>query len=572
MRDVLRRITGPDAISLQACVVLGFVMLLSNYNSSGIDSSAYFWEITLAWALSLAAAFGWLWLAKLLLLRDAAERPLIWQTLLVFLVAYLLRALVFDTVIWNTRASAGPDLLYRLGASLPTFGFGLLICAYIVSLAREFSRNIGYQAAIRQELAELQRSTTARVLAHRTELLDVIQSTLRRDLVAALAEAPAVALERMRDTIEQVVRPVSRQLATTMPDLTVPSPPAGRAIDWSTVLRNVLAGNPLRPIWFALWTGSAAWSISISRLPLPAFLGYTVLVGVVSFLALQFGKWGWLLLAHTPLLVRAAYVCVAALGAGAAVNFAARLFPPVAADQPRLMFAYLLISLGIVWFIAVVTSLRRETVSSEIELERATRELREALVTVNTQLREQRLAISRALHGPVQDRLTVAAFKLSDAIAADAVEPGLLNELLASIERVIGETSEVEPNSVDVKLAVQELIQLWEGVVDISADIDSDIVRLLGQFPASGHTVAEVIREACANGVRHGGSTRISVAVRRGERPNTLRVTVENNGQPLSPATVEGVGSLLLDELTLDWHRESRPFGTTLTALVPLVS
>lgn len=572
MNDVLRRVCGPDSVSLPAGVALAFVMFFSNFNSSGIDSRQHFWAIVLAWALSLSAAFGLLVLAKFTLLRGAAERPLVWSTLLAFAVAFLARAVVFDRVVWMTGASEQPDLLYRLAASLPTFGFGLLICAYIVSIAREFSRNLQHIAAIREEIADLEASAAQRVRAHREELLEFVQSTLKRDLATVLGEAPPAALERMRATIEQVVRPVSRQLASSMPDLELPRAPAGQAIAWSTVVRNMFVGNPVRPVWFALWTAGAAWSITISRLVLIDTVAYVLLVGAASYVAQELASVGWRRVARAALGWRVGYFVAAGLGSGIAVNLVARLFAPVASNQPGLLFAYALISLGIATFIAVVTSLRRELNATIPLLELCSQELRGTLVSINTQLREQRLAIGRALHGPVQDRITVAAFRLADAIADGKADPALIAELSAPIERAIDETSRAEPHAVDVRHSVAELAELWLGVVEIQVDLSDAVAHLMSRFPASGHTVVEVIREACANAIRHGEARRVWVQLTVGDRPKSVRVSVRNDGSALPEQPAGGVGSLLLDELTLEWTRRSDATETVLTALVPLVA
>lgn len=547
-------------------------MFFSNFNSSGIDSREHFWAIVLAWALSLGVAFGWLAIAKHTLLRGAAERPLIGRTLLVFTLAFLARAVVFDRMVWITGATEQPDLLYRLAASLPTFGFGLLICAYIVSVAREFSRNLQHIAAIRGEIIQLETGAAERVRAHRAELLEFIQSTLKRDLAALMAEAPPAALERMRATIEQVVRPVSRQLASSMPDLELPSAPVGRAIAWSTVVRNMFGGNPMRPVWFALWTAGAAWSITISRLPLIDTVAYVLLVGASSFLAQELASFGWRSVARAALGWRVGYFVLVSLGTGIATNLVARLFSPVALDQPSLLFAYALISLGIATFIAVVTSLRRELNASGPQLELVSQELRATMVAINTQLREQRLAIGRALHGPVQDRITVAAFRLADAIADGKADPALIAELSAPIERAIDETSRAEPHAVDVRHSVAELAELWLGVVEIQVDLSDAVAHLMSRFPASGHTVVEVIREACANAIRHGEARRVWVQLTVGDRPKSVRVSVRNDGSALPEQPAGGVGSLLLDELTLEWTRRSDATETVLTALVPLVA
>lgn len=500
------------------------------------------------------------------------EDPLVWQTLAAFVVSYFLRAVVFDYVVYTTGATQTPELVYRLTASLPTFGFGLLICAYIVSLAREFTRNIRHNANLHSELAELNRTALERVASHRSELITYIQSTLRRVLGSTIGEAPESVIVRMRDTIEQVVRPISRQLVVSMPDFAAPTPPSGLRIAWSSVLRNVLMANPLRPFWFALWVSGAAWSISITRNFFTETVGFVGLVFAVSWVIMAVLARGWRLISQLPVPVRAVFVSGAGVIVGLVVNLFVRWLSPVTSLQSQATFAYALISLGIVWFIATVTSLNRATVSSSEAVLAAEAELRQTHVFVNTRLREQRIAISKALHGPVQDRITASVFKLVASDAKNVKNEELVIELVRSIELAIDQMSLVETRSANVELALADLSQLWTGVVCIKSEIGEEVASLLRQFPASSHSVIEVIREACANAIRHGEATNIFVRVVRGENPHTLRVQVSNDGKSVDNSEEFGVGSLLMEEITLEWSRVSVSGETQLSAVIPLVN
>ena len=572
MNEPIRRITGPDAISLPAAITLAVIMYFSNLSSSGIVSEAYFWEITLAWVFSLTGAFGWLWLAKYFMRRNGSQNPLVWQTLSAFAVAFVIRAVIFDEIAYWVGASDAPNLLYRLSASLPTFGVGLLICAYIVSLAREFSRNVGHLSTLNTGLEELQRTANERVAEHRSELISYIQASLRKELRAVMESAPEAAIERMKGTIEQVVRPVSRQLVLKMPDVDVPSPPSSRHIAWSSVFRNVLSENPLEPLWFALWVAGAAWSISVTRHEIPETLSFVSVVFIMGWASMFLFSLGWRKVREFPFIALLLYVSIAGIATGLIVNVTVSKYSLVAAAQSPRIFAYAFISLGIVWFVALISSLQRMTASSGASVVSMERELRDALVLVNTRLREQRIAISRVLHGPIQDRILAAVFTLVSARSSGASDEELVQGLVESIENEIDQMSSIGPQSARVTLAITQLTELWAGVVSIHSDIEESVVAALDRYPASLLTVNELVREACANAIRHGNASNITISIVHGERANTLSVVVVNDGDPLTEPDPTGVGTYLLDELTLEWKRESREAMTMLTALVPLVS
>lgn len=548
-------------------------MLLSNLNSSGI-SPGYFWQVAAAWAVSMLTAFGFLWFAKFTVLSQAVKRPLVPQTLVVFAVAFVLRAVSFDLTVVASGASEHLDFGYRLAASVPTFGIGLLICAYIVSLAREFSRNRIHLSAVRDETEQLSVGVAERAARHRVELLDGIQQTLRRNLDAALSDSPPAALHRMRAVIEEVVRPVSRRLIEGLSDVAGPAVPDGQTVNWASVFRHVLDANPIRPVLFAVWVSGAALALSIVRMPLGTVALFSATVCVVAFLGLSLLRGGWRLV---PQRARGWYFSLGIIAVALIVNWAVWAIP----GQPPLLFAYGAISLGIAWLIAVVSSLSRACEVLRLEVAQAELGLRAATVMNNTHLREQRLAIAQVLHGPVQDSILVASFQLANAIAAGVADERVLGELSALMSLALDEIAAPQLTPADIHTAVGSLAKLWSGVVEIQAEVDERAAESLREHPASSHTVAEIVREACSNAIRHGSAEHVRVRVAMGAGTGSsagtgvgadaVEVEVWNDGQPLSAEVSTGVGTLLLDELTLNWQRSMVQGSTLLRAVVPLV-
>lgn len=546
-------------------------MYFSALNGSGIDPTQYFREITFTSVVSFAIAFAWLLLAKNTILKATAVKPLVGRTLFVFFIAYVLRACVFSWIIVLTGATENGDLLYRLSVSFPTFGFGLLICAYIVSLGREFSRARAHLANIQKETLELSENGTERITEHRREMVEYIRNSLGKEIKSTLGGAPQAALERIRSTIDQFVRPLSLHLVTNVPHFDIPERPVDRSILWSTVIKNVLQENPIRPLWFALWVGIVAFTFSVTRMPILVTLIYTSAIFTSGFVGLLVVNWGWKWVASRKLVVRVVYFTVGISVAAVFVNYVARLVPEHSQMQQGLLFAYSFISLGIAWFVAILFSLRNQLNHVQTLVAQASHQLREVHVILNIQIREQRLAISSVLHGNIQDQITVAAFRISEASSAGTVSEEFLANLAKPIENAIDEIMNATPHSVDLLRSVDELRQLWNGIVAIELHITAEVEQLLREYPASSITVNEVIREACANAIRHGQADEISISVVRGIHSACLDVTVTNNGAPLMESERLGVGSILLDELTLRWDRYSENGKTILTAQVPLV-
>jgi two-component sensor histidine kinase len=79
----------------------------------------------------------------------------------------------------------------------------------------------------------------------------------------------------------------------------------------------------------------------------------------------------------------------------------------------------------------------------------------------------------------------------------------------------------------------------------------------------------EILKEAVSNAVRHGDAERAWVEVSRtGEKTEAIvEIQVTNDGRIPVTGERRGLGSQLLDELTLEWSLESVPeTGQTILA------
>jgi two-component sensor histidine kinase len=92
------------------------------------------------------------------------------------------------------------------------------------------------------------------------------------------------------------------------------------------------------------------------------------------------------------------------------------------------------------------------------------------------------------------------------------------------------------------------------------------------KHPDTAYAVAEIIREACQNALRHGHATAIEVSIQAIAPNQTIAIGVENTGTPIAPEARRGLGSQLFDDLTLQWTRSATPTGTDFRAVLPVIS
>ena len=174
--------------------------------------------------------------------------------------------------------------------------------------------------------------------------------------------------------------------------------------------------------------------------------------------------------------------------------------------------------------------------------------------------------VARALHGTVQTKLIATAIAGEQAIASGdrtALERALeearsVLEDLGAAERPVGAIAD----EVAFKAA------LWKGLCDIRLRVGE-----LAGARADAEGVGRVVEEGIANAVRHGGATRVEVAV-RAVLDGSVEVVVEDDGTGLaSVVTGTGTGSAILDAVTGGaWERSSGERGCRLTARVPALA
>lgn len=190
------------------------------------------------------------------------------------------------------------------------------------------------------------------------------------------------------------------------------------------------------------------------------------------------------------------------------------------------------------------------------------------LEILNSQLRQElwlnRRKIASVLHGSVQSALYASAMRLAkvESPSADEIQ-SVRDDLNAAISKLDSlETGE----SIDEIL--RQIIEVWDGVVEIKSPvISADVARALSENQAASACLAEVIREAVSNAVKHGSARRIEVQVDKTAK-NLISVVVSNDGKQLSKQTDTGYGSSILDEVALDWSLESSGDLTLLRAQI----
>lgn len=573
MRDFWNRVGGPDSISWPSFAVVYPMVLFTNIIGSGASIENYALPLIGSSTLGALAMFAVLLLGKYTILRPARIKPRPALTILVILVALVVRAFVFDEMllIWNLEAEA--KVAYRFFASISTMGVTLVVMAYIVSLAREFSRNSERLRATNETLRATKRNLDQKIRAKREDVVGSVRAELEGRLKQLTGTTAKQALNRLRETIEEVVRPISHELAKQVTDLSPElAEPQTERVLWRRVFADSTSVQPFRPFSFAFWAGFA--TLCFAPLQWGFELGVTLafVASLVPFAALSACANLWSrFFRQRSTTVRSLVFTVALFATGLLGSLAITRVSGMESIANRLVLPLGTLWILLGWGMALIPSLQTETARVLNSLNRSSDQLREELVRLNTAYRLQQQAIARALHGPIQDALSVAAFKLSAAIKNGTANEKLVAELNEKISSTIVLLDLAEDEQPALEQSLADLAEFWDGVAKIRYKLTPAAKRVLAHHPVTSATAIELIREACSNAVRHGKASQIRVNVSLSKDQNRLELNVENDGALVKMTTKPGLGTKLLNELALSWNLRSSGTTTVLDATTPVI-
>ena len=170
------------------------------------------------------------------------------------------------------------------------------------------------------------------------------------------------------------------------------------------------------------------------------------------------------------------------------------------------------------------------------------------------------------LHGTVQSALTAALTRLQTFAESDPYQVSLVQ---ADLERAEKALQTLPSNEIDFESAVRELQDSWAGVCAITVNVDMRASRAMDNNKGSAYCVNEILKESIGNAVRHGTATAALVSITR-EKDDFIDIEVQNDGGAPPKRRKGGIGSRMLDDITVSWSLARSGRLTTLKARLPL--
>lgn len=567
LRDALRRIGGPSAVSWPSFWVVAVVALIVQAaDAIGAFEPRQLPARVAVYLAGMSAMFAVLLVLRRLLLRDVDATPRPWRTIGVFAVAALVRGATIALLLHLLVGIPG-NLPYRLVASVLILVPVLMVTALIVDRARS-------RAALRGELegaADRLRAASSGADSEIQRTHATIVESIRRTLLAAVDEsvgaAPDEVVARLRREVDEGIRPLSHRLSATVPTWSPASlADAPGDVAWRHLWRDVTLGEPYRPLVIGPVAAGMVLAAAVTRFGIVTGLTYSALLGIALFVTFTACR-----LLVAPRLRRmssaaartAIFAVTVVLASGAAALVVVLAVDP----NPGLAVAIAVVTPMIALLIAVAQAVDANLREVEAELEATTIALDHASARVLQVAWQRQRVLALAIHGPLQAKVSAAALRLEQQIAAGTATEAAVDEALGSVLEALDQIDLGGGQAGDVRADLNEVAEAWEGVCAISVEVDERLASRIDRDPACARVIVDVFTEACSNAVRHARARAVDLWIDEDES-DLIRLTVRDDGRA-GEERERGLGSRLLDEVALRWDRQSDAGGTELSVLLP---
>jgi len=470
----------------------------------------------------------------------------------IFLLAGLIRgATLLEVSILSGEFQEG-ELLYRLvGGPLFTL-ISLILNAILVSNYARHKEALVSLAAERLRLQVRSAGVLARVQQQQEELSEKVESLIRpaiRKIQETLSSASSEAvIGSLRDAADEVIRPLSREVAEGQDDLNFESEPAAVRVK-SALPKRVVLGEFLLPFWAATMSiGLLVSSTVLLEEPLTAFL----VLAFIFLLIFGFGRIVQLLTIKLKVPSFAAWVIVPLVYALPLSSFF--LLKPLmgmqSTDAQIFTMMFFEWNLGLLLFLAQLVQLQRRETTERLE------DVNKQLEVISSRLSQElwlnRKRMAALLHGPVQAALYASAMGMAQT---KNPSPEYLARVQKDIESSLEQLNNPHHLESETLLSVLDQVKdLWSGSVEINIAIQNDLEAAITKEPLTCDATIEVTRELVTNSIKHGQATQVQVRISEIDS-SRFSVEVIDNGQALDEAATPGYGTKVLNELSLNWER-----------------
>ena len=482
--------------------------------------------------------------------KPRPSRPAV--LMMVFVIAGFIRGItLLEFSILSGEFQEG-EIFYRLvGGPLFTL-ISLVLNSIVASNYARHKEALSLLAAERLRLQVRSAGVLARVQQQQEELAakveTLIRPAIRKIQETFTSESSSAVISSLRDTADQVIRPLSREVAEGNDDLNFESEPAAVRAK-SALPKRIILGEFLIPFWAATMSiGLLSSSAFLLETPVTAFL----VLSLIFVLIMGFGRIMQVLTNSLEIPTFLAWFLVPLIYAFPLGSFFV-LKPLINMQSTNTQISTVIAfewSLGLLLFFAQIVQLQRRETTERLE------DVNKQLEVISSRLSQElwlnRKRLAALLHGPVQAALYASAMGIAQTSTPSS-------EYLAKVQNDIETALEQlnNPNRLESETLLTVLHQikdLWSGSVEIRIDIARELEDAITNEPLTCEATIELTRELVTNSIKHGNASKVEINITEIDS-SRFSVEVTDNGKASEGSVSPGYGTKVLNELSLTWKR-----------------
>jgi signal transduction histidine kinase len=470
----------------------------------------------------------------------------------IFALAGLIRGVtILEFSILSGQFQEG-ELLYRLvGGPLFTL-IALVLNAIVASNYARHKEALVLLAAERLRLQVRSAGVLARVQQQQEELASKVE-TLIRPAIRKIQEtfnsdSSSAGIISLRIAADEVVRPLSREVAEGQDDLNFESEPTAVRVK-SALPKRIILGEFLIPVWAATMSiGLLFSSALLLETPVTALL----VLSLIFFLILAFGRIMQVLTKSLEIPTFLAWFMVPLIYAFPLTAFFV-LKPMINMQTTNTQISTVIVFewvLGLLLFFAQIVQLQRRETTERLG------EVNQQLEVISSRLSQElwlnRKRLAALLHGPLQAALYASAMGMAQTTNPT---PEYLIKVQKDIETALEQLN--NPNRLESETLLSVLNQvkeLWSDSVEVEIEIPAELEAAITKEPLTCEATIELTRELVTNSIKHGHARWVKVVINQID-PTRFSVEVTDNGKALVEGATPGYGTKVLNELSLKWER-----------------
>jgi signal transduction histidine kinase len=483
------------------------------------------------------------------------------KTLLIFAIGSIIRSLSVGQLSVMFGLADDQEFLYRAFAGALLGTLTLSVTAIIAALIKEHAQTQADLAVEREALVIARDSAEDLVQQQRLQIFQIVQESIEpavSEISHNLASVSSrdsgnlnASARQITDLIDSKLRPLSaslhQQQIIEIPRVnSLAKKPSLIALPKMLILRSVVSPLAIYLVLVVPNTTGAFLYLGYASLPI-VLLAYAPLAIILSlFVRLP--------ISNRPMRSGPAFALlsfVLALAWTPALSIIRWLGIDVI-DRLSLAPTATLgtITVGLLLAYGVVVDNQR--IAYESELREANQELNLELNRTAQLIWHVRQRAAQTLHGSVQASLTAANMRI---LGADNIDEELLEKVRQDLVRATIALTDLDGPTIELKTSLTDLIELWQGVCEVKVSIDDELLNAISTNQVTSHCINEIVKECVTNAIRHGKARLVEISI-QDLNDGSIQIEVTNNGGP-DVFGAPGVGSQILDQITMHWTRQT---------------